>query len=97
MLLHPTRTPSGSSKEQSEQPIESQLIRSLEAKGCTGRLKMYSKEICRPTGRSLGPEPETTAAIEALKESRISDCNLVDPSPPRAGKSQARTRRDLEA
>ena len=39
LLLHPTGTPSQSSKEQSEQPTEFQLIWSLKAKGYKGHLK----------------------------------------------------------
>ena len=39
LLMHPTGTPSQFFKEQSEQTRQSQLIWSLEAKECRGRLK----------------------------------------------------------
>ena len=45
LLLHPTGIPSRSSEEQSEQPMESQLIWSLEAKDCRRCLKTDGKEI----------------------------------------------------
>ena len=44
-LVHPTGTPTQSSEEQSEQPMESQFIRYLEAKDCRGRCKTDDKEI----------------------------------------------------
>ena len=43
--LCPTGTPSWSSEEQSEQPMESQLIWSLEAKNCGEYWKRDSEEI----------------------------------------------------
>ena len=45
LLLHLSGTPSHSSEEQSEQPMESQLIWNLGAKDCRGRLKTDCKEI----------------------------------------------------
>ena len=49
-------------------------------------------------GRSLGLVPETVAAATgALEEDWVSDCNLVALSPPRAGKYQTHTWRDLDA
>ena len=47
-------------------------------------------------GGSLGPAPETTAAAAALKESRVSDCDLVAPSLPRVASLQTHARRDLD-
>ena len=40
MLMYPTGISSQSPEEESEHPIEFQLIGSLEAKGCRGLLKM---------------------------------------------------------
>ena len=45
LLTHPTATPRQSSEEQSERPMESQLIWSLEAKDWRGHLKTDGKEI----------------------------------------------------
>ena len=45
LLMHPTGTTSQFSEEQSEQPTESQLIWSLDAKDCRGDLKTDTKEI----------------------------------------------------
>ena len=61
------------------------------------RMLKNHKEICRPTGRSLGPVLKTVDATRALEESKVSDSNLAATSPPRAGKLQTLARRDLDA
>ena len=60
--LCPAGKPSQSSEEQSEQPMESQLILSLEAKDCRRCLKTDSKRVCWLTGRSLGLTWESMTA-----------------------------------
>ena len=54
MLLQPTGTLSGSSEKRSEQPTESQLIGSLEAKVCRGCFKTGSK-VLEAEGKVPGP------------------------------------------
>ena len=96
MLMYSTGTLSPSSKKQSEQPTESQLKRSLEAKDFRGCLKTMVRRFCQPIGSSMGPVPETVGATGALEDNRVSDCSLVASSPPRVEKSQTHTREYLD-
>lgn len=93
--MHLTETHSQSSEEQCEQPTQSQLIGSLEAKSRRRCLKTCGKEILQVYMKVPAPRTGDCICHRSTEESQINDFNTVAPSLPRAEKSQIHLRGNL--